>query len=64
MRLTANILKNESTGYFTAFISEFPGILAQGQSIDEVKTKLDKAFENFLEMTEKQDILYTEPSTM
>ena len=64
MKLTGSILQNEDTGNYTAFITEYPGVLAQGKTIEEVKIKLDKAFQNFIDFSKKRDIQYSEPDTL
>ena len=54
-KLTGVILHNTSTNVFTAFIKEYPGVLAQGKSEDEVKNKLDKNWDNFLDYMIKKE---------
>ena len=63
MKLEATIIRSKDTGYYTAFINEFPGILAQSKDQEELKTKLEKTFENFLTMRSK-DIKHSEPNTL
>ena len=56
-------MENTETKRFTAFIEQFPGVLAQGDSIEEVQQKLNKAWENDLDFIQKRDIQieYSEP---
>ncbi len=60
MKIKGTIIKNENSGIFTAFINQYPGIMAQGNSIEKVKQKLDKNFDNFIDFMKKKEIDYSE----
>ena len=64
MKLTGRILQNEKTGNYTAFIREYPGVIAQGNTVEEVKQKLAKAFLNFIDFSMKRNIEFSEPDTL
>ena len=63
MKLNGIIIKNEETEIYTAFVKEYPGILAQGSTIDEVQRKLNRAMDNFITMLQRQNerISFSEP---
>lgn len=46
--LTATGLMDERTGFITAYINEFPGIVVQGKSEDDVNRKLDMLLDAFI----------------
>ena len=62
MKLMGIITDDKKTGYFTAFVKQYPKVLAQARTIDEVKLKLDKAWDNFTEYARHREIDYAEPS--
>ena len=62
MKLSGIIIENKETGYFTGFIKEYRGVVAQAKSIEELKKKLYKTWENFLEYAKRLKIEYSEPT--
>ena len=59
-KLNGIILENADTGYFIAFIKEFPVVKAQARTRDEVQRKLEKAFNRFMDFSIR-NMTYTEP---
>ena len=46
---TRTLIPDQDTGTFTALIAEFPGCIAQGDSVDEAYARLEKAAEGWIE---------------
>lgn len=64
-KLTGIIVKNEDSGFYVAFIKEQPGLSAQAKTVEEVKSKLTKAWINFLEYNKRNNpIEFNEPETI
>lgn len=54
LSFTAVILKDEDLGRFTAYFKQFPSIIAEGDSEDEVLTNLLKAVHDVLQYESSQ----------
>lgn len=46
-------IKNE---VFMSFVKQFPGVCAQGKTIDEVKEKLNRNWKSFVQMMSEKEI--------
>jgi len=42
MKFNSIILTATNGASFTGFVEEYPGVIAQGKTVEEVETKLDK----------------------
>ena len=64
MKINGAIIKNSKTGNYVAFVQEYPGILAQAKTEEQVKEKLARTFAMFLENVRRQQIQYSETKDM
>lgn len=48
MQLTGIIIQDDSTQRFTAYLHQFPGVIAEGKDMEETKIKLEKSWLNFV----------------
>jgi len=49
MKMTSIIINDKKANKYVAFMKQFPGVCAQGDSIKEVKGKIKKHFDYFIE---------------
>lgn len=56
MKIKGVIIKDAESGKLTAFIRQFPGICAQGDSVQEVDTKLNAYFKAFIERIKNEEV--------
>jgi len=63
MKLNAAIIKDKDDGFFIGYIIDYPGIVVQGSSIDDIKHRMSRALDNFIDYFNKSKNLlsYSDP---
>ncbi|MGB6267921.1 MAG: hypothetical protein WBF67_02845 [Olleya sp.] len=56
MKLDAIIIKDTKTKSFTGFISQYPGVCTQANSVDQLKKNLDKNLRLYFDYVRKSDL--------
>jgi predicted RNase H-like HicB family nuclease len=56
MKIEGIIIKDADKGKWFSFIRQFPGICAQGDTIEEAKTKMNTYFQAYLERMSRSEI--------
>lgn len=61
MIVNAIIINDEKAKKHFAFIRQYPGVCAQGDTISEVKAKIEKHFNAFKERINSEKIQFSQP---
>ena len=60
----AIMIKDKKSGKFFAFVSQFPGICAQGDSFEEASSKVNTYYKTFIEKMRGKDIVTNEDQVL
>lgn len=56
MKIQGVIIKDSEKGNYFSFIQEFPGVCAQGATIEEAKSKMNTYFQAYLHKVSQMGI--------
>ncbi len=60
MKIKGIIINDVEAKKYFAFVNQFPGVCAQGDSMKEVKVNIMRNFRYFIERMRNEDMEYTE----
>lgn len=56
MKIDGVMIEDKDKGTFFAFIRQFPGICAQGKTVEEAHEKVNAYFKKFIEKMKDQEV--------
>lgn len=56
MKIDGVIIEDSKTGQFFTFIRQFPGICAQGDSVESATIKVNQYFQKYIEKMSNQEV--------
>lgn len=60
MKIEGVMIRDTKANKFFAFVRQFPGVCAQGDSPQEVDSKIEKNFKAFIKKMQSEKIEFTE----